>query len=88
MTMLDLLGFLGMILLLSAFLFNQFKWFANDSVAYHVFNLLGAYILTYYAYVLGNTPFIILEFVWGSFSLYTLTKIWTDKPEGPFRQVQ
>ncbi|MBC8375051.1 MAG: hypothetical protein H8E26_03330 [FCB group bacterium] len=73
MSLLDLFGFSGMILLLAAFLLNQINYFANDSVAYHVFNLLGAYILTYYAIVLGNTPFIILEFVWGSFSLYQLT---------------
>ncbi|MBT5466644.1 MAG: hypothetical protein HOG76_07295 [Candidatus Marinimicrobia bacterium] len=73
MSLLDLFGFSGMILLLSAFLLNQVNYFANDSVSYHVFNLLGAYILTYYAFVLGNTPFIILEFVWGSFSLYQLT---------------
>ncbi|NQT64399.1 MAG: hypothetical protein HQ556_15665 [Candidatus Marinimicrobia bacterium] len=72
MSLLDLFGFSGMILLLSAFLLNQINYFANDSVSYHVFNLLGAYILTYYAIVLGNTPFIILEFVWGSFSLYKL----------------
>lgn len=74
MDLIDALGFLGMALLLSAFLFNQFNWFANDSVAYHLFNLVGAYILTYYAFVLGNTPFIILEFVWGSFSLLTLVR--------------
>ncbi len=72
MTLIDFFGFSGMILLLSAFLLNQVNYFANNSVAYHVFNLLGAYILTYYAFVLGNTPFIILEFVWGSFSLYKL----------------
>lgn len=70
MTAFDLLGFLGMGLLLSAFLFNQLKIFSNDSLAYHVFNFVGAYILSYYAFVLGNIPFLILEFVWGSFALY------------------
>ncbi len=72
MTIIDLLGFLGMAFLLLAFLFNQLKIITNDSVAYHVFNIAGAYILSYYAYVLGNTPFLILEFVWGSFALYQL----------------
>lgn len=70
MTAFDLLGFLGMALLLSAFLLNQLNVFSNDSYAYQVFNFIGAYILSYYAYVLGNTPFLILEFVWGSFALY------------------
>lgn len=70
MTAFDLLGFLGMGLLLSAFLGNQLKVFPNDSLAYQVFNFVGAYLLSYYAFVLGNTPFLILEFVWGSFALY------------------
>ena len=70
MTIFDLLGFVGMGLLLSAFLFNQLNIFPNDSLAYHVFNFVGAYILSYYAFVLGNTPFLILEFLWGSFALY------------------
>ena len=72
MTIFDLLGFLGMTLLLSAFLLNQLKIFASDSLAYHIFNFIGAYILSYYAYMLGNTPFLVLEFVWGSFALYQL----------------
>ena len=72
MDLFDLLGFFGMALLLSAFLFNQLKIFSNDSLAYHLFNFAGAYILSYYAFVLENTPFLILEFVWGSFALYQL----------------
>jgi len=72
MNSLDLLGFLGMALLLSAFLLNQLKVFATGSLAYELFNFIGAYILSYYAYILGNTPFLILEFVWGSFALYRL----------------
>jgi hypothetical protein len=70
MSAFDVLGFLGMGLLLGAFLLNQLNIFSNDSYAYQVFNFVGAYLLSYYAYVLGNTPFLILEFVWGSFALY------------------
>ncbi len=72
MANIDVLGFVGMALLLSAFIFNQIKWFANDSFWYHIFNFIGAYTLSYYAFLLGNTPFLILEFVWGSFSGYQL----------------
>lgn len=72
MAIIDILGFVGMILLLSAFILNQVNWLPNDSATYQIFNLVGAYLLTWYAYVLGNTPFIILEFVWGSFALYKL----------------
>ena len=80
MNIFDLLGFLGMGLLLSAFLLNQLKIFASDSLAYHIFNFVVAYILSYYAYVLGNTPFLILEFVWGSFALYKLLTINKQHP--------
>ncbi|MCF7824629.1 MAG: hypothetical protein K9N35_10715 [Candidatus Marinimicrobia bacterium] len=72
MSVFDLFGFLGMVLLLSAFLLNQLKYMSTDTSIYQVLNLVGAYILTYYAFVGGNIPFIILEFVWGSFALYKL----------------
>jgi len=75
MDYIDIMGFVGLILLLSAFILNQMKVFPTESIRYHVFNCVGAYILTFYAFVLGNTPFIILEFVWGSFSLFTLIRM-------------
>jgi len=79
MGLIEILGFTGMMLLLAAFVFNQIGWFRSDSYAYHGFNVAGAYLLTYYAVVLGNTPFIILEFVWGSFALFKLgTKLFGE----------
>jgi len=72
MTPIDLLGFLGMILLLSGFILNQLKKVAIESTIYQVLNFVGAYILSYYAYMLNNIPFLSLEFVWGSFALYQL----------------
>lgn len=72
MNAIDSVGFLGLTLLLSSFVLSQVKVMSNEALIYHIFNFAGGYILTYYAYVLGNTPFIILEFVWGSFSLYRI----------------
>ena len=72
MTLLDLVGFVGLSLLLSSFILNQMKRMTATSLIYNIMNALGGYLLTYYAFMLDNVPFIILEFVWGSVSLYRI----------------
>jgi len=78
MAALDLLGFVGMTLLLAGFLLNQLGQIHVDGFSYQILNMIGAYLLSYYAFLLSNTPFLILEFVWGSFSLYRIGTIWTE----------
>ena len=70
MTVLDALGFVGLTLLLSAFVLNQMDRMSAGSLSYNLMNALGGYILTYYAIMLGNIPFTLLEFVWGSVAFY------------------
>lgn len=82
MELLDGIGFIGLTLLLVSFVLNQMKKMDADSLNYNVMNALGGYILTYYAVMLGNLPFIILEFVWGSVAMYRLVTYKKEKAEG------
>ena len=67
-----IIGVIGMIFLLTAFSFNLFKKVTQDSLIYNLFNIIGAGLLAYYAYVLNSVPFLILEAIWISFAVYKL----------------
>ena len=67
-----ILGVAGMITLLIGFVLNLFKFVHADSVLYDLLNVLGCACLAVYAYALGSIPFLILELIWGIFSLYEL----------------
>ncbi|MCF7807120.1 MAG: hypothetical protein K9M49_09830 [Candidatus Marinimicrobia bacterium] len=72
MNIIDALGFIGLTLLLTAFVLNQLGKLHANAFWYHMMNAVGGYILTWYAVILENIPFIILEFVWGSVALYRI----------------
>ena len=60
-----LIGITGMILILAAFILDEFykKWNQN-TIRYNLVNLLGSGLLLYYAVALQSWPFIILNGVW------------------------
>lgn len=82
MELLDGIGFIGLTLLLASFILNQMKRMDADSLIYNLMNAFGGYVLTYYAVMLNNYPFIILEFVWGSVAMYRLVTYKKEKAEG------
>ncbi len=59
-----LIGFVGVALLLSAFLLNLFKMMRSDGHLYMSLNLAGAGLACYSSYLIGFMPFVILEGVW------------------------
>jgi len=67
------IGTIGMIFLLVAFVLNLFKKITQDSLVYNIFNIIGAGFLFYYAYFLNSIPFLVLEFIWISFAIYKLS---------------
>ena len=67
-----IIGVIGMIFLLTAFALNLFKKVTQDSLIYNIFNIIGAGLLAYYAYVLNSLPFLILETIWILFAVYKL----------------
>ena len=64
MTLIDSLGLVGMLLILISYLGLQLEYFSHSDLSYDLINLVGGGILTYYAYVSGTLPFVILNLVW------------------------
>lgn len=59
-----MIGTIGMLFLLTAFVLNLFKKVRQNSAIYNVLNIIGGGLLTYYAYALNSLPFLILEAIW------------------------
>ena len=74
-----IIGTAGMLCLLVAFVLDLFKKLDQDSVRYNLLNVIGAALLTYYAYMLRSVPFAVLEGIWGLFALYKLFVMLTRK---------
>ena len=63
-----IIGFIGMLLILLAFLMNQQgKWNQKDFV-YDFINFLGAGLMIVYAYLISSWPFLVLNAVWMIYS--------------------
>ncbi len=67
-------GIAGMVILLVLFVLSQLKKLSQDSVQYDAANAIGAFLLVYYAFALKAWPFLVLNLVWGGFSLYEVIK--------------
>lgn len=74
-----LIGVIGMIFILTAFIGDLFKKITEDFVVYNIINIVGALALAYYAYALDSLPFLILEFIWAIFAAYKLLLIYKSK---------
>jgi hypothetical protein len=74
----DLIGFIGVFILLAAYALNLRNVISKDSLVYILLNLLGAGIACFASILLNYLPFIILEGCWVIVSfigLYTRNKI-------------
>jgi hypothetical protein len=72
--MIDLIGTLGMLLLLGAFLANAMGRLSSSGVTYHVLNALGAGTLAWYSVQLGVWVFAVLESAWALAALWNLVR--------------
>jgi hypothetical protein len=70
--MVDVLGVLGMSLLLGAFLANVAGRLHADGVPYQALNAVGAGLLAWYSVQLGVWVFAVLEAVWTLAALWNL----------------
>lgn len=66
---LTIIGIAGSTLVLLAFLLNQLNKLKNNSFFYDFINFLGSVFLLIYAIYTNSLPFIIVNMVWGLFSL-------------------
>ncbi|MBT6774598.1 hypothetical protein HOA91_04465 [Candidatus Woesearchaeota archaeon] len=78
--MIDLIiGIVGMTFILVAFILDEFiQKFNQNTIQYNLINIIGAGLLTYYAFSLNSWPFLILNIVWLVVAGFKLTRIIRD----------
>lgn len=60
-----IIGIGGMILILAAFIWDEFvPTFNQETWKYNLLNILGSGLLAYYAYTIQGWPFLVLNVVW------------------------
>lgn len=64
-----IIGTLGALIILIAFVLNQLEKWKDDYLIYDVFNFVGGVLLIIYAVILSSYPFAVLNFVWAALSL-------------------
>ena len=76
--MLDLiLGLLGMALILTAFILEEFfKKFNPNTLKFNLLNLFGSLLMSYYAYSIFAWPFLVLNLVWFCTAGYKSLRLW------------
>jgi uncharacterized membrane protein len=68
--MTTIIGTTGALIILVSFLLNQRNILKKESLCYDFMNFFGSLLLVIYAYLLESYPFIVLNAVWGLFSLF------------------
>jgi len=71
-----IIGTIGMLFILTAFVLDEFskKW-NQDTIRYNIINILGAGLLIYYAFTLNSGPFMILNTIWVLAAVIKLVRI-------------
>ncbi len=72
MEIIDIFGSIGAIIALIAFILIQTDRLKNSDFTYDFLNFLSGFILAIYAYIIASLPFLIINLVWASFSLFDL----------------
>lgn len=72
--MMEIIGSVGVAILLGAFFSNLVGWLAADQKLYLILNALGAAIAAYASWGIGFMPFVVLEATWCVVALATLAK--------------
>ena len=65
-----IIGLVGVILMLTGFFLNLFKWIKVDSKGYIILNIVGPGLATYYAVLVNAIPFVIFEGIWTIVATY------------------
>lgn len=67
-----ILGIIGSILILVAFILEQTEVWNSEMLRYDFVNLIGSAILVYYGFLIHGYPFVILNSIWALVSLRDL----------------
>lgn len=87
MTIFDILGTFGVVLLLLAYFCTQTGRWQHDNIRLPLTNLGGASLILVSLTKSPNIPAILMEIVWISISLYGIMKIWRQKRLWPLREI-
>jgi cell division protein FtsW (lipid II flippase) len=68
----ELIGWVGMALVLVAYLLITLKKVEIDSKSYHSMNLVGAFMIGFNSVVNGAYPSGVLNIIWGLIAIYGL----------------
>lgn len=70
----DIIGSIGVFILLLAFVLNLLDKLSRGSLVYILMNIVGTGLACYASYLINYLPFIILEGVWTVVSLIALVR--------------
>ena len=73
--MMEIIGSIGVAILLGAFFANLFGWLDVRSRLYQGSNAVGAAISAYASYGIGFAPFVVLETTWCVVALVALVRL-------------
>lgn len=79
MTAIDLVGFIGVSILLLAYFLNLKDFIKKESMLYLALNFIGALIACLASVLLRYLPFVILEGAWTLVSAYGIWALWKRK---------
>lgn len=74
MSFAELIGAVGVALLLVGFFLNLFGYLDRAARSYHLLNALGAGLATYASWLIGFLPFVVLEATWSVVALVALVQ--------------
>lgn len=70
----DIIGFIGVALILGAYFLNVFHKVDRDDYAYLITNFLGGTLACISSYIIDSVPFIILEGTWALVSMIAIVR--------------
>ena len=79
MSTVDWIGFIGVFLILLAYILNVTNKIANKNIAFIILNFVGASLACLASVLMKYVPFIVLEGVWAIVSLFSLFNYFTTK---------
>lgn len=71
----DIVGTIGVGIILIAYFMNIFSFIKKSGVLFYVMNIMGASLACYASILINYLPFIILEATWAMVSVFGLVKV-------------
>ena len=71
----DIVGTIGVGIILIAYFMNIFSFIKKDGVLFYVMNIIGASLACYASILINYLPFIILEATWAMVSVLGLVRV-------------